>query len=113
MNHASVLRVLLLFKADPSCEKSKEDPGFCDEISASTIGQTPLYYVCRSGHLEALLELLEVVDYSHLTHGHIHWACEMGRADVLRTLLRIEQVRNGINDKDVDGNTAVFLAACS
>ncbi|KAF4635278.1 hypothetical protein G7Y89_g2831 [Cudoniella acicularis] len=112
MNHSAVAKVLLKLGADPLIGKSKENPGFTPNyVSATTIGQTPLFYCCQNGHIEVLLELMNYLEPSVLGCG-LHWAAEMGRSGILATILRNEQVKQYINHKDVNGNTALYLAAC-
>lgn len=112
MNRTAVLRVLLHAGADPMAIKSKEDPNFeLAHNQNSTLGQTALYYARRFGHVDSVLELQKYIDPGHLTQGPLHWAADMGRVEVVLALLKEEQVRIKINEKDLSGNTPLFLAA--
>ncbi|PLN83593.1 ankyrin repeat-containing domain protein [Aspergillus taichungensis] len=99
-NHVESLRVLLEGGADPLAAKSKENDRFNPRWNESTIGETALVYACRYGHVETLLELQKYVQSHNFRNGPIHWAAE---AD--------PQVKSAINDRNVDGNTPLYLAA--
>jgi ankyrin repeat protein len=73
--------------------------------------ETALFYVCENGHVEALIELMKYVDSTTLWRGPLHWAAAMGRAKILNVLLKNDQVRCHINDKDGNGNTPLYLAS--
>jgi len=110
-NKPASLRVLLNFGASPLAGKSAEDPQYVAHCGKSTVGETPLTYVCRYGHVEALKELLKYLDQSQSLDGLLHLAADQGRAEIVAVLLQYEQVRAHINDKDGNGNTALYLAA--
>jgi ankyrin repeat protein/nucleoside-triphosphatase THEP1 len=113
VNRARVVRKLLEAGAEPLAPKSKEEIRFHRDSSRaknSTIGETALFYVCRNGHLESLLELEKFLDVEKLLNGPLHWASETGRRDILAVLLGHELIRHHIDDKDANGNTPLYLA---
>jgi ankyrin repeat protein len=118
MNHAAVLSVLLAARAEPLIPKADQDLN-TTHYSLHSVrnnqvevpSETALFYVCENGHVEALVELMKYVDSTTLSHGPLHWAAAMGRAKILNVLLKNDQVRSHINDKDGNGNTALYLAS--
>jgi ankyrin repeat protein len=118
MNHAAVLGVLLAAGAEALIPKADQDSN-TTHYSIHTVRnnqvevppETALFYVCENGHVEALVELMKYVDSATLSRGTLHWAAAMGRAKILNVLLKNDQVRSHINDKDGNGNTALYLAA--
>ncbi|KAI9930777.1 hypothetical protein MW887_011534 [Aspergillus wentii] len=88
-NHPATLRTLLAGGANPLVLKSKEDIGYQGAFHTST----------------------DFLDISHLRSGPLHWAASSGKMGIVRALLQHEEVRNSINDKDVNGNTPLYLAA--
>lgn len=100
-NQPATLRVLLDQGAHPLISKCAVDPG--EHYGKISIGNTPLFYACQYGHVEALRELLRHLEPSQLLHGPLHWAADYGRAEILTVLLQYPEVRVHINDKDENG----------
>jgi hypothetical protein len=118
MNPATVLGVLLETGAEPLIPKADQDSN-TTHYSLHTVRnnqaevppETALFYVCENGHVEALIELMNYVDSTPLSHGPLYWAAAIGRAKILNVLLKNDQVRSHINDNDGNGNTALYLAS--
>jgi hypothetical protein len=110
------MHVLLKYGANALAGESSEDPHYDEgyhESSESTIGDTALYYVCKDGYVETLKELVQYIDPSQLLNGLLHLAAYGGRAESVAVLLRYQEVCAHIDDKDKNGNTALYLAACA
>jgi ankyrin repeat protein len=113
-NHVQVLRRLLAAGVDPMPEKSKRESEyeeFCWQ--ECTHGETPIQYACELGNSEVVVELLEHMGPPLRELVHPHWACVRGQAKVLPILFKYPEILANINRKDGDGETPLFLSACS
>lgn len=113
-NHVEVLRRLLAAGVDPMPEKSqRESENEEFRWQECTYGGTPIQYACELGNSEAVIELLEHMQPPLRELVHPHWASGGGQAKVLSVLFKYPEILANINRKDGDGETALFLAACS
>lgn len=74
-------------------------------------GCSAIQLACRMGFDEVVKVLLPLFDTETRASISLNWAAEGGHADVLRTLLEYPEVRENIDSKNQEGNTAM-LAAC-
>lgn len=106
-NHAAAVTTLLAAGVDPLTEKTLEDPWITCGNIPSTVGDTPLRYVCN-GHLEALEAFLPYIrDDISLMHRALAWATNAGSTKIVARLLEHPAVdANAI----VEGETALYRA---
>ncbi len=76
-------------------------------------GKTPVEFACEGGHTEAVTLLLQYIDGATRCRVLPHWAAAKGQEKTLRALLEHPEIRDNLNVKDSDGNTALYLATCS
>ncbi|KAH7142589.1 ankyrin repeat-containing domain protein [Dactylonectria estremocensis] len=74
-------------------------------------GCSVIQLACRMGFDEVVKVLLPLFDTETRASISLNWAAEGGHADVLRTLLEYPELRENIDSKNQEGNTAIF-AAC-
>ncbi|KAJ5594953.1 uncharacterized protein N7459_001161 [Penicillium hispanicum] len=121
LNHVHVLHALIEGGADPMA-KGHQCRGcggsyYCEMLGTNAYYHschkygTPLAWACEDGHVEAVRELMKYVDSSHLCDGNLHIAAREGQPEVAKVLLQNENVRNAINERDSEGNTALYLAS--
>ena len=112
-NNVEALRDLLEAGADVMAEEPgvKRPTGSGGWIMSSIdIKQNPLLLACRLGHAEIVEVLIEHYKQRALFQG-FQVATLEGQLDVLRVLLRHPDMASMINDRDSQGNTALFTAS--
>ena len=113
-NHINALQCLLNAGVDPTLPKSGEDNDYYPHSwNHSTLGKTPIEFACELGNADVVSELLHRLEPGTRSGILPHWAAVTGQANILSTLLQYPQILANINKKDVRGNTALYLAACS
>ncbi|VUC28183.1 unnamed protein product [Clonostachys rosea] len=109
-NHHGVVKVLLEAGVDPLTPKTKnEDWSGCIE-PPRTIGDTPLMYACRRGHLETVEVFLDFVKDPEIKHRALCWASGAKRSQMVTTILQHPGI--DINAK-FGGSTPLYRACCN
>ncbi|KAJ5088344.1 hypothetical protein N7456_011960 [Penicillium angulare] len=113
-NNVKALQDLITAGADLTAEKlisSEQWYKYNDEIYwTSSFQATPFLIACRVGHIESIALLMSHCQRSHIVQG-LHIAIVEGQLKAVETLLQSQDVRSMINDRDCDGNTALYTAA--
>ena len=117
-NHAGIVRYLLQARADPLITTPEPSNGLYPydktlehrrRRTRLCLGVNHLNYVCRHGHAESLNKMLGCFRAEGVAQGHLHWAIERTRTEIVEILLSTGHVDP--NRKDLAGNTALCLAA--
>ncbi|KAH7002638.1 ankyrin repeat-containing domain protein [Ilyonectria destructans] len=74
-------------------------------------GCSAIQLACIMGFDEVVKVLLPLFDSETRASISLNWAAEGGHADVLQTLLEYPEIRENVDSKNQEGNTAL-LAAC-
>ncbi|KAH6984242.1 ankyrin repeat-containing domain protein [Ilyonectria sp. MPI-CAGE-AT-0026] len=74
-------------------------------------GCSTIQLACIMGFDEVVKVLLPLFDSETRASISLHWAAEGGHAEVLKTLLEYPEIRENVDSKNQEGNTAL-LAAC-
>ncbi|KAH7142003.1 ankyrin repeat-containing domain protein [Dactylonectria macrodidyma] len=112
-NHVKCLEVLIVSGANlarligPRSDESFEARDTNRDLS----GCSAIQLACRMGFNEVVKVLLPLFDTETRASISLHWAAEGGHADVLQTLLEYPEIRENIDSKNQEGNTALS-AAC-
>ncbi|KAJ5263971.1 hypothetical protein N7478_011576 [Penicillium angulare] len=114
-NNVKVLQSLIAFGADLTTNKKKDSSGgkyryYGESYEAPKIQETPFLIACRLGHIETLVLLMSYCQKSHLLQG-LHTAVLGGQLKAVEALLQSPDVRDEINHRDSDGNTALYTAS--
>lgn len=124
LNHVAVIRALVNGGVDPMA-KDTIGGGITKRFSRGRFdtGDGPNYWnprkdvtvlasACEDGHVEAVLELIRLMDPFYLCKDNLlHFAAEKAKYDILSAILKHEKVRLTINDQDTNGDTPIYLAA--
>jgi ankyrin repeat protein len=114
-NNTQALQNLIVAGADMAAEKIVSDINQTydhrnERYETSQSRDTPFLIACRQGHVETIDLLINHCQQSHLFKG-LHIAILEGQLKVIEALLRVQDVRSMINDRDCNGNTALYMAS--
>lgn len=110
-NHHEVVKVLLEAGVNPLTPKTKSESWSGCTPPVCTLGDTPLMYACRHGHLETVKVFFDFLEDAETKLRALCWASGAGRSQIVTTILQHPGI--DINTKaKFEGSTPLYRA-CS
>ena len=81
------------------------------EARGALRSKTALQLACECGNLAAATVLASHLNSQAMTSVSLHWAARRGHTEILSMLLQYDIIKQGINCRDENGKTALYLAS--
>ncbi|KAL2863747.1 ankyrin repeat-containing domain protein [Aspergillus lucknowensis] len=111
--HPGVLRRLLAASKMETMNlvERRRYPWVVPRATGTFLRDSPLFLACKVGSVEVMRVLMEFIEPRSEAAIGLCWAARHRQRELLRFMLQYPEVATNINQKDDNGNTALFIAA--